>query len=320
MIVRSLLEDGLLRVEVHPRLLSALARWLPLVPPDTPAAPGGAAIRIFPVDDGVPAPARPDGPRTLRLGVVDAWIESDRALLLGPSGMHGLVRLAEGAAELRAPADGAEPDAVAWDLYSACTVSCALLLGRLGRALVHAAAVAPPGAPAWLLVGDTHAGKTTTSANLLRAGWSYLSDDHVVLGRDADGGITVEGLPRPFHLDEGWEAGEVVRRRGSTDPRARWPGRWRRTAPLAGLLFPRVEADAPTALGPFAAADALAALLRQSPWLLADRGCAPAVLDLLRATALLPTHALRLGRDTYADPARLAGVMGRLGDAAGAAS
>ncbi|HEU0299857.1 MAG TPA: hypothetical protein VFR37_10390, partial [Longimicrobium sp.] len=254
-----------------------------------------------------------------RLGEVEVWIEGDRATLLGPSGVHGLARLAGGDAELHAPLDGADPDAVAWDVYSACTVSCALLLGRMGRALVHAAAVAPPGGPAWLLVGDTHSGKTTTSANLLRAGWSYLSDDHVVLGREG-GGIEVEGLPRPFHLDDGWEAGEVVRRRGETDPRARWPGRWRRTAPLAGLLFPRVEAGAPTALGPFGAPDALASLLRQSPWLLADRGCAPAVLDLLRAAALLPTHALRLGLDTYADPERLAEVVRQLGDAADPAS
>ncbi|HEX2081603.1 MAG TPA: hypothetical protein VHG08_28120 [Longimicrobium sp.] len=52
----------------------------------------------------------------------------------------------------------------------------------------------------------------------------------------------------------------------------------------------------------------------------ADRGCAAAVLDLLRAAALLPTHALRLGRDTYADPPRLAGVMRQLGDATDVAS
>ena len=319
-IVRSLLEDGGLRVEVHPRLLSALARWLPLVPPDTPADAAGAVIRVLLAKDGVPLPPRPQRPRTLRLGEVGAWIDGDRAPLLGASGVHGLVRLGEGAAELHAPVDGADDEGVAWDLYSACTLSCALLLGRMGRALVHAAAVAPPGGPAWLLVGDTHAGKTTTSANLLRAGWSYVSDDHVVLRRDVGGGIAVEGLPRPFHLDEGWQTGQVAGRRGATDPRARWPGRWRRTAPLGGLLFPRVAADEPTALGPFAAPDALAGLLRQSPWLLADRGCAQAVLDLLRAAALLPAHALRLGLDTYADPERLAEVMRQLGDAADAAS
>jgi hypothetical protein len=302
-IVRPLLHDGRLRVEVHPRLLPSIARWLPLVPTDTPPHPDGAVIRILPADAHPPAP--PEAERTLSLGGVDGWMDEARARIAGASGVHGTVMLAESAAELRAPLEGGRAD-VALDLYSACNLCSGLLLGRMGRALAHAAAVAPPGGGAWLLVGDSRAGKTTTCANLVSAGWSYLSDDHVVLYRDADGRIAVEGLPRPFHLDEGWETGGIVERRGNTDPHQRWPGAWRRTAPLAGLLFPRVEADAPTALAPLAAADALAGLLRQSPWLLADRIAAPAVLALLREAALLPTHRLRLGRDTYADPALLA--------------
>jgi hypothetical protein len=307
-IVRSLLHDGRLRVEVQPRLLPSVARWLPLVPLDTPADPSGAVIRIA-VDDAGPAFARPEGERTLAMGEVDAWMEPDRALLIGASGVHGLIDLASGVAELRAPAEG-DRSAVATDLYSACTLGCALLLGRMGRALAHAAAVAPAGGAAWLLVGDSRAGKTTTCANLVSAGWSYLSDDHVVLHRDAEGRVAVEGLPRPFHLDEGWEAGGIVQRRGNTDPHQRFPGAWTRTAPLAGLLFPRVQPDAPTGLAPLNAADALAGLLRQSPWLLADRGAAPRVLALLRDAALLPTHALRLGLDTYADPPLLAERVG----------
>jgi hypothetical protein len=303
-IVRSLLEDGRLRMEVHPPLLPALARWLPQLPADTPADPSGSVIRVLPVGDA-PPPARPVEERTMQLGKVDAWVEGDRTLMIGPSGVHGTVALDTGDAELRAPVD-VEGDGVMWDLFTSATLACALLLGRMGRALVHAAAVAPPGGRAWLLVGDTHAGKTTTTANLLRAGWSYVSDDHVVLHRDAQGRLAVEGLPRPFHLDEGWESGTIHRRRGSTDARERFPGAWRRSAPLAGLLFPRVHADEPTALAPAGAGDALGALLRQSPWLLADRGCAPRVLALLRETALLPAHALRLGLDTYADPALLA--------------
>ena len=312
MIVRPLLHDGRLRVEVHPHLHAALARWLPLVPADTPVDPSGAVIHVR-VDDAGPAPARPEAERTLALGEVDAWMEPDRARISGASGVHGTVRLAEGTAELRAP-EGGDAAAVAMDLYSASTLCCALLLGRMGRALAHAAAVAPPGGAAWLLVGDSRAGKTTTCANLVRAGWSYLSDDHVVLHRDAEGRVAVEGLPRPFHLDEGWETGGIVQRRGNTDPHQRFPGAWRRTAPLAGLLFPRVDAEQPTSLAPLPAADALAGLLRQSPWLLADRGCAPRVLALLREAALFPAHRLHLGRDTYADPALLAERLGALRD------
>jgi len=302
-IVHPLLHDGRLRVEVHPHLLPSIARWLPLVPRDTPAHPSGAVIRILP-DDAAPS-ARPDAEPTLAMGELDAWVQGERARMHGASGVHGVVALAEGTAEIRAPVDG-DRAAVAMDLYAAATLSCALLLGRMGRALAHAAAVAPPGGGAWLLVGDSRAGKTTTCANLVNAGWSYLSDDHVVLHRDDEGRVAVEGLPRPFHLDEGWETGGIVERRGNTDPHQRFPGAWTRTAPLAGLLFPRVDADAPTALSPLAAPDALSGLLRQSPWLLADRGAAPAVLALLREAALHPTHRLRLGMDTYAAPALLA--------------
>ena len=310
MIVHPLLHDGRLRVEVHPRLLPAVARWLPLVPADTPYDPAGAVIRVLPGEADA-AFARPEREPTLQLGDAEAWIGDDGAVMAGPSGMRGTVWLAEGAAELRAPIDG-DALAVATDLFLACNLCVALLLGRMGRALAHAAAVAPPGGGAWLLVGDSQAGKTTTCANLVSAGWSYLSDDHVVLHRDPDGRVAVEGLPRPFHLDEGWETGDIVLRRGNTDPHERWPGAWRRTVPLAGLLFPRVEADAPTALAPLPAADALGGLLRQSPWLLADRAAAPAVLALLRESALFPAHRLRLGLDTYADPALLAERVGVL--------
>ena len=305
MTVLSLLADGALAVEFAAALRPALSRWLPLVPADTAADPAGARIRV--VRAHGPASPPPGAP-TLRLGRAQAWIAGELARLASPSGVGGTVDLARRDAELAHP-DAGDADAAAWDLYSAATLACALLLGRMGRALVHAAAVAPPDGGALLLVGDTHAGKTTTTATLLRAGWGYLSDDHVVLSGDADDGVRVEGLPRPFHLDEGWDAGAPVRVRGEADPRARWPGRWRRSAPLAGVMLPRVEPDAATARTPVPAAEALAALLRQSPWLLADRAVAADVLALLGRAATRPAHGLRLGLDTYADPGRLAAVV-----------
>ncbi|HEU4455937.1 MAG TPA: hypothetical protein VFR81_22920, partial [Longimicrobium sp.] len=195
------------------------------------------------------------------------------------------------------------------DLYSMVTLSCALLLGRLGRALVHAAAVVAPGGGCLLLAGDTHAGKSTTAVNLIGAGWPFVSDDHVVLSRGADGRLRVEGWPRRFHLDEGWEQGAPLHRRGELDPHERWPGAWRRAAPLAGLLFPRVEAAFPTALAPLPGSQALAGLLRQSPWLLADRAAAGGVLALLTAACESPAFSLRLGLDSYRDAGRLVEVL-----------
>lgn len=292
-------------MEIGPGLLSAATRWLPLLPYDDEGAPrvDGACIRALAGDPEGDLP--PPSPPTLRLGTVSCWVSGNRAWMTGPSGFRGWAWLDEARADLFVPHARIGDAGGEWDLFSACTLSGALLLGRLGRALAHAAAVVAPDGGAWLLVGDSHAGKTTTCANLLQAGWRYVSDDHVLLSRAVDGGIGVEGWPRPFHLDEGWETGAPVRRRGTTDPHARWPGRWQRTAPLAGLLFPQVDAERATERAPVASADALGRLLRQSPWLLADRAAAPALLALLQQAAAFPASSLRLGLDTYADPALL---------------
>jgi len=293
-----LLRDGALRLEAAPDLLPLLTNWLPLLTyAERAPDPHGSVVRVV-RGDPLPPPAAPPA---LRLGTADAWVEGDVAVLAGrAAGCSGSVDLRAGRAELRAP-PGAAGDEARWELYSMASLACALLLNRMGRTLAHAAGVVAPDGGAWLLVGDTHAGKSTTAANLLRCGWGYVSDDNVVLARGSKG-IEVEGWPRHFHMDEGWEAGAPLGRRGAVDPRERWPGQWTDAAPLAGLLFPRVEPAQPTALARCPPGEALAALLRQSPWLLADRGSAPAVLALLRDAAARPAFTLRLGLDSYADP------------------
>lgn len=303
-----LLHDRRLCVRADAGSLDAVRRWLPLSAAPADEAPEDAAELRVSTRAGAAAPV-PHGEAELRLGAAAARVDGDACVLWGPAGLRGTVALAAGRGALTAPAsagDAAADAEVAWEVYSACTLSCALLLGRMGRALVHAAAAVDPSGGAWLLVGDAYAGKTTTCVNLVSAGWRYLSDDHVVLAPDGEGGVVVEGWPRVFHLDEGFAAGTPLGIRAPVDPRERWPDRWLRTAPLAGLLFPRVEAERPTDLEPAHPAGALALLLRQSPWLLADRGAAAGVLALLRRAASLPSHGVRLGLDTYADPALLA--------------
>jgi len=208
--------------------------------------------------------------------------------------------------------DPAAPDDVA-AVHAMLTVAAAALLGRLARALVHAAAVVDPEGRAWLLVGDTHAGKSTTCATLLEAGWRYTSDDHVVLSADGDAGVRAEGWPRVLHLDRGWTDGRPAGgERAAVDALARWPGRWQPAAPVGGVLLPSVDADAPTRLGPASPAERLAMLVRQAPWLFVDATAAPAMLALLQRTALLPGAALRLGRDTFRRPDRLQAVLAPL--------
>lgn len=308
--VFTLLEDGRLRLECHPALAPLLDRWLPLLPYATTApTPGGVAIRIHPGD---PANVRPvPGAPVLRLGGARARVDDHASTAtLHAAACGGVADLSGGCATLWvAPAQGDAADAAGWDLYSVLTLACALLLGRMDRALVHAAAVVAPGGGAWLLAGDTHAGKSTTCVNLITTGWRWVTDDHGVLARGAAGAIRVEGWPRRFHLDAGWDEGVPGQPRGEVDPHRRWPGAWLRSAPLAGLLFPRVEPDRPTALIPIPAADALSGLMRQSPWLLGDRVRAPQILSLLRAACERPAFSLRLGLDTYRDADRLLRVL-----------
>src|SRR5204863_1775961 len=123
-------------------------------------------------------------------------------------------------------------------------------------------------------------------------GWGYLSDDQVVLTGREDG-IEVEGWLRPFHLDG------VSGERREVAPAELGLAGWRRTARLAGAIFPVVAPAEPTLLAPIPAADALARLVRQAPWLLACRRTAPAVLALLTRAVAGGAFSLRLGRDTY---------------------
>jgi hypothetical protein len=302
-----LLADGALRLEADPALLPLVRRWLPLLPYDTAAPGAGAVIRVVAGDPArIPAPA---GPPVVRLGAASAWVDDARAVLRADAGCACEADLARGDATLVVP-PGADAEGPAeWDVFSLCTVTAALLLGRMHRALVHAAAVVAPGGGCWLLVGDTHAGKSTTTVNLIEAGWRFVSDDHVVLFRGMDGRLSVEGWPRRFHLDEGWAEGAPGRVRGEIDPHARWPGAWTRVAPLAGLIFPRVNANQWTTLTDLTPVSALGGLMRQSPWLLADRGCAAEGLDFLRSVCKLPAYGLHLGLDTYRDTRRLLSVL-----------
>jgi hypothetical protein len=305
---RDLLADGSLRIRIAGTLLPRLAGWLPLVPDVPPRADAARAeIRVAPGPTTAPLASRP---ADFRFMTASGWVSADGvATLAGDAGCLGLVDLPAATAELSAPATGADPAAVSADLEALCTISAALLLGRLDRVLAHAAGVVNPGGDAWLLVGDSHAGKSTTCINLIRAGWGYLADDHVVIRREPDGSLRAEGWPRRFNVDVGWKQGESLGRRIQVDPRDAWPGQWRREAPLGGVLFPRVEAESPTRLASIRPADALSRIVRAMPWLLFDRASAPALLDRLRQLAAQPAFELRLGRDVYRDPDRLVEVL-----------
>jgi hypothetical protein len=308
LVVQELLEDGALALECDPALSHLVEGWLPHLPVREAAAASDATIEVrADTTSGRPMSADP----TLRLGTVVAWHVADveQIVLRGRSAIcEGLIELRRRRAALTVDPDS--DDAAAADLYSMLTISAATLLSSMGRSLVHAGAVATPTGSAWLIAGDAMSGKSTVCANLISAGWAYLSDDQVVLsGEEKRETVRVEGWPRDFHLDEGWEVGAPVGSRRTVDPRSLGPGRWRRSAPLAGTFLPQVSEDGPTRLAAVHPSQALAALIRQAPWLMVDPVAAPAGLELLQSAAALPAFRLSLGRDSFADPTKLVAAL-----------
>ena len=323
--------DRGLRIEIEPALLPLLGGWAPVASSSAPltAVPasgvttpvvgaGGALVRV--VRHRCPRPAAPAEEPHTRHGSARCWMDDDRdvALMHGAAGGWGEVTPAHGVAEVVAPAfDESDPesrDAAAADLRAMCTIAVALLAGRREGVLVAASAVIAPDGGGWLLVGEASSGKSTTAAHLVTAGWGYLADEEVLLHAGNAGSVWLEGWPRALPLDGAWPYARALtsiagRTRGGVEPSGLARSRWRRTAPLAGILATQLAPNLPTVLTRATPESALAGLVRATPWLLTDRESARYELGLLRSATRAPAWHLRLGRDTHGDVARLAKCM-----------
>lgn len=187
-------------------------------------------------------------------------------------------------------------------------VGAIVRLRQQGRYLVHASGVVDPQGRAWLLSGDSGSGKSTLAYALARRGWRVLGDDGVVI--EAVGTVICARAWRdPLLVSDSLSDvfPELAARDGRPGPdpadprrRAPMPATPADRAPVAAIIFVgRAEARSIERIGPV---EALASLVRQSPWvILADRH-AVAHLAALRRMASLP--AFRLGHT----PAELLGI------------
>jgi len=306
-IQQALLRDRSLILSVDESLRDVVSEWMPSLPVESAYDhPDGPSIRV---DRGEHEPFDEPTLPALALGRVKAFVDSPRgfAILWSTNrDVHGVANLRERVARLIVPDDAGPSPA---DLTSVLTIAAALLLLRAGRSAMHAAAVVHPGTgAAWLLCGDSHTGKSTTTANLIKAGWSYLSDDYVVVSRDGDA-IDIEGWPDDFHLDVGWSRGESTGVRGTLREQDLALDRRLTHAALGGVLFTRIDAAEPTVVNEMSPVFGLERLIRQSPWLVADSESAAAVFDLLKDAASTDCGELRLGLDTFSNPESLARIV-----------
>ena len=306
---RPLLEDGALVLLMGNGTVDLVQPWLPRIPlrksiPARHRAP--ACIDVALVDGVSGTPERPDP--WLEMLALRGWTDDPDhiSLLTIDRTLSGSVDLSAHRASIGIAGRGPE---VVRDVSLALTVAAALLLGRLDRILLHAGAFVAPNGSAWLLVGKSHSGKSSTCANLIGSGWDYLADDQVVIAPGPGESLRVEGWPRTFHLDNGFAAGTITGERSPANPEHLGSGKWQRSAPLGGLLFPRIEPSRPSSLIPMSSTDALQEVIRQSPWLLADQGAAPGILARMLKMVTLPRYALLLGSDGYRDAARLVDLL-----------
>lgn len=170
-------------------------------------------------------------------------------------------------------------------------VGAIVRLRQRGRYFVHAAGAVDPHGRAWLLAGDSGCGKSTLAYALARSGWRILGDDGVLISV-SEAGVTAHGWHAPLEVSSALapvfpELREYVSRARPADPRRRIPmdAQLAREAPVAALLF--VQQSDRHALVPLGPRETLAALVRQSPWVILDDVYAKAHLTALRRTASL---------------------------------
>lgn len=183
-----------------------------------------------------------------------------------------------------------------------------------------------------LVVGASGAGKTTTTLNLMRCGWTYLSDDAVLL-REAGGGVEALAFRKGFSCTPqtlaafpdlcdtveletaeletagfdtaGFDTAEVdAAGKRLVSPGAAYGGFVPRCTPRL-VLFPKLGA-AQTELRPLANPLALVRLSQQSAGIMTDRRVSRAQLELLKQLVLQARcFELRLGEDALQDSARV---------------
>ena len=182
------------------------------------------------------------------------------------------------------------------DLVRLVTYGVSATLRRAGRFELHSAALTSPSGRSVLIAGPSGSGKSTLSVHLASAGWSYMTDDVLVLDA-AHGTVTAWPLRRDFAVTATTVAASPMLLERGVPADAADDDAKRLFSPQAvfargaasctptTLLLPRLTGEPGSSLEPLAVGAAMTSLLRLSPWACYDRTTAPRHIAALSALA-----------------------------------
>jgi hypothetical protein len=154
-------------------------------------------------------------------------------------------------------------------------------LRRFGLFELHTAAVAEPeSGRGVLIIGPSGSGKSTLTYQLANSGWSYLSDDEVLLSAN-DGTIEARGFRSFFAMKEAakvafknvFEPAHVFSSTRVSEVLPDW------------ILFTAVRSEKETQLRKLSQPETMTRLLRACPWATYDTAIAGANLEVLSQLA-----------------------------------
>jgi hypothetical protein len=165
-------------------------------------------------------------------------------------------------------------------LGRAASFAVCAALRRYGLFDLHSAGVIEPeSGKAVLIIGPSGSGKSTLALQLAQAGWSYLSDDELLLSL-ADGAVEARGFRSFFAISE---AGAKLKH--CFEPESVL-GLKRTDHALPGcLLFIRLNGESRSELKNLTQPETMMRLITACPWATYDRSIASANLALLSALA-----------------------------------
>lgn len=211
---------------------------------------------------------------------------------------------------------------VGTDLYLMIIFGLIMVLQECGRYALHAAALRSPEGDGILIVASSDAGKSTMTMHLARQGWSYVTDDAVLLFSRNDV-VEASSFRRNFGLDpDAVESFPEIERYSEpviadsqklqVHADRLFPGKRVDDCVPRVLIVPEIVGSARSRLMPLKASDAFLSLMRQASFLTPEASDGALQAGML-SKLVGQTQAFRLeaGEDIKRDGPLLAKVLAK---------